>query len=256
VTSRVVGYERGVRGQGCSGPSRSTAPSSYETNSLWLEMPDELPLALAANRRNPMGFAARSRARGARVAAAVALCDRFDLAGITYKLHPQLGRACIFLYDAHEGGIGLVRSVYDKLETLLETTLARLGECECAEGCPACVHSPRCSNGNRPIDKAGAREALALMLGKEILPPAPTPLRLEAVVAQEDEARDEAQPELRVVSLDLETQRSAEEVGGWHNAHLMRLAWPSRGTARRRNSSPTASISWTPCSRGSPRRTS
>jgi DEAD/DEAH box helicase domain-containing protein len=226
VTSRVVGYERRrVRGQELLGTeSLELPPSSYETNSLWLEMPDELVLALAASGRNPMGSLHAVEHAALALLPLFALCDRFDLAGITYKLHPQLGRACIFLYDAHEGGIGLVRSVYDKLETLLETTLARLSECECAEGCPACVHSPRCSNGNRPIDKAGAREALGLMLGKEILPPAPTPLRLEAVVAQEDEARDEAQPELRVVSFDLETQRSAEEVGGWHNAHLMRVA--------------------------------
>jgi DEAD/DEAH box helicase domain-containing protein len=117
-----------------------------------------------------------------------------------------------------------VRSVYEKLETLLETTLARLRECECAEGCPACVHSPRCSNGNRPIDKAGAQEALALMLGQEMLPPAPAPLQLERVEAHEHEACAVGQAELRIVTFDLETQRSADEVGGWHNAHLMRLA--------------------------------
>ncbi len=226
VTSRVVGYERRrVRGQELLGTeSLDLPPSSYETNSLWLELPDELSQALAANGRNPMGALHAVEHASLALLPLFALCDRFDLAGITYKLHPQLGRACIFLYDAHEGGIGLVRSVYDRLETLLETTLTRLRECECAEGCPACVHSPRCSNGNRPIDKAGAQEALALMLGQEILPPAPAPLRLEAVVADEEEARADAQPGLRIVTFDLETQRSAEEVGGWHNAHLMRVA--------------------------------
>ncbi len=226
VTSRVVGYERRrVRGQELLGTEAlDLPPSSYETNSLWLELPDEISQALAAAGRNPMGSLHAVEHAALALLPLFALCDRFDLAGITYKLHPQLGHACIFLYDAHEGGIGLVRSVYDKLETLLETTLARLRECECAEGCPACVHSPRCSNGNRPIDKAGAQQALALMLGKEILPPVPTPLRLEAVVAEEAGARTEMQAELRVVTFDLETQRSAEEVGGWHNAHLMRVS--------------------------------
>jgi DEAD/DEAH box helicase domain-containing protein len=226
VTSRIVGYERRrVRGQELLGTEPlDLPPSSYETNSLWLELPDEISHVLAASGRNPMGSLHAVEHASLALLPLFALCDRFDLAGITYKLHPQLGHAAIFLYDAHEGGIGLVRSVYDKLETLLETTLARLRECECAEGCPACVHSPRCSNGNRPIDKAGAQEALALMLGHEILPPAPAPLRLEEVVAEEDVARAESRPKLRVVTFDLETQRSAEEVGGWHNAHLMRLA--------------------------------
>jgi DEAD/DEAH box helicase domain-containing protein len=226
VTSRIVGYERRrVRGQELlSTETLELPPSSYETNALWLELPDEIPQALAASGRNPMGSLHAVEHAALALLPLYALCDRFDLAGITYKLHPQLGRAAIFLYDAAEGGVGLVRSVYDELETLLETTLARLRECECSEGCPACVHSPRCSNGNRPIDKAGAQQALVLMLGREILPPAPAPLHLEVVAEQEEEAREDAQPELRVVSFDLETQRSAEEVGGWHNAHLMRLA--------------------------------
>jgi len=226
VTSRIVGYERRrVRGQELLGTEPlDLPPSSYETNALWLELPDEIPSALAASGRNPMGSLHAVEHAALALLPLFALCDRFDLAGITYKLHPQLGRAAIFLYDAHEGGIGLVHSVYERIETLLETTRARLAECECAEGCPACVHSPRCSNGNRPIDKAGAREALGLMLGREILPPAPAPLRLEAVVAEEEEAIAAEQPALRIVTFDLETQRSAEEVGGWHNAHLMRVA--------------------------------
>jgi DEAD/DEAH box helicase domain-containing protein len=226
VTSRIVGYERRrVRGQELLGTEPlDLPPSSYETNALWLELPDEIPHALAASGRNPMGSLHAVEHAALALLPLFALCDRFDLAGITYKLHPQLGRAAIFLYDAHEGGIGLVHSVYERIETLLETTRARLAECECGEGCPACVHSPRCSNGNRPIDKAGALEALGLMLGREILPPAPAPLRLEAVVADEEEAIAAEQPELRIVTFDLETQRSAEEVGGWHNAHLMRLA--------------------------------
>jgi DEAD/DEAH box helicase domain-containing protein len=226
VTSRIVGYERRrVRGQELLGTEvLDLPPSSYETNALWLELPDEISAALGASGRNPMGSLHAVEHAALALLPLFALCDRFDLAGITYRLHPQLGRAAIFLYDAVEGGVGLVRSVYDKLETLLETTLARLRECECEAGCPACVHSPRCSNGNRPIDKDGAMEALAMMLGREILPPAPLPLRLEAVVLEEEAIAETLQPELRVLSFDLETQRSAEEVGGWHNAHLMRMA--------------------------------
>ena len=127
VTSRVVGYERRrVRGQELLGTEAlDLPPSSYETNALWLELPDEISHALAANGRNPMGSLHAVEHAALALLPLYALCDRFDLAGITYKLHPQLGHAAIFLYDAAEGGVGLVRSVYDKLETLLETTLAR-----------------------------------------------------------------------------------------------------------------------------------
>ncbi len=224
VTSRVVAYERRrVRGQDLLGVEPlDLPPTSYETTALWLELPDEIPRALAESGANPMGSLHAVEHAALALLPLFALCDRFDVAGITYKLHPQLGRAAIFLYDSHAGGIGLVHSVYERVEALLETTLARLVECECAAGCPGCVHSPRCSNGNRPIDKAGARRALALVLGRELAAPEPPAPRVEA--APEPCVARVAGPPPRVALFDLETQRSAEEVGGWHNAHLMRLS--------------------------------
>ncbi len=151
-----------------------------------------------------------------------ALCDRFDVAGITYRHHPELGRAAIFLYDGHEGGLGLAAGLFERMEGLLEATRERLRECPCESGCPGCVHSPRCGNGNRPIDKAGALDALDLLLGDRALA-LPAALAVpRAPRAEPEPAR--AEPAARVLVFDLETQRSAEEVGGWHNAHLMRLA--------------------------------
>jgi DEAD/DEAH box helicase domain-containing protein len=86
------------------------------------------------------------------------------------------------------------------------------------------VHSPKCGSGNRPIDKAAAVQTLRLLLARDPLPA----IDREAEALEEQQAATVAEPEAaaapRVLYFDLETQRSAAEVGGWHNAHLMRLA--------------------------------
>jgi DEAD/DEAH box helicase domain-containing protein len=87
------------------------------------------------------------------------------------------------------------------------------------------VHSPKCGSGNRPIDKAAAIQTLRLLLARDPLPataPAAGEEAVDAAVAERAESA--AVPRPRVMFFDLETQRSADEVGGWHNAHLMRVA--------------------------------
>ncbi|MFQ5418366.1 MAG: Zn-binding domain-containing protein [Myxococcota bacterium] len=154
-----------------------------------------------------------------------ALCDRHDVAGISYVRHPQLARACFFLYDGIPGGVGIAASLFDRAEALLEATLETIADCDCDEGCPACVHSPRCGSGNRPIDKRAAIQTLRLLLALDPLPVAADLPALPDAGVEPMAATDAAAPTApRVLFFDLETQRSAEEVGGWHNAHLMRVA--------------------------------
>ncbi len=235
VTTRVTGYERRrVRGQDLlSTEPLALPPSSYETKGMWLELPDEIPKTLQEAGRNVMGSLHAVEHAALALFPLFALCDRLDVAGITYKLHPQLGRAAIFLYDGVAGGLGLVAGVFDRVEALLGTTLELVRDCPCETGCPGCVHSPRCSNGNRPIDKPGAIHALELMLGRAPLCAAiPTQDLLVANELEAELVKPETGPAPRILAFDLETQRSAEEVGGWHNAHLMRMAlavvWDSR----------------------------
>jgi DEAD/DEAH box helicase domain-containing protein len=226
VTTRITGFERRrVNGQELIGSEPlDLPPSSIETTGIWLEIPDEIPAALRAAGLHPMGGLHAVEHTALSMFPLLALCDRHDVGGITTLAHVQVGRAAIFLYDGAPGGMGLATSLFDRVETLLEATLERVRDCPCEEGCPACVHSPRCGSGNRPIDKAAALRALALLLAHEPLP------RLEeraseaaAAIAHEPEAAAGA-PAPRLVFFDIETQRSAEEVGGWHNAHLMRVA--------------------------------
>jgi len=230
VTTRITGFERRrIHGQELLGTEPlELPPTAIETTGIWLEIPDEIPAALRAEGLHPMGGLHAVEHATLGLFPLFALCDRHDVGGITTLAHPQIGRAAIFLYDGHAGGLGLATSLFDRVETLLEATHERIRDCACETGCPACVHSPRCGSGNRPIDKPAAGRALRLLLAHEPLP------ALAAAVAAGAEAAPAAAaarvlepvapPPARVVFFDLETQRSAEEVGGWHNAHLMRVA--------------------------------
>jgi DEAD/DEAH box helicase domain-containing protein len=235
VTTHVTGYERRrVHGQDLLGTEPlELPPTCFETTAIWLEMPDELRKAVEGRDGHFMGGIHAVEHAALALCPLFALCDRHDVAGISFKLHPGLGRPAIFLYDGNPGGAGLMASLFDRVEALLEATLELVAGCDCEEGCPSCVHSPKCGSGNRPIDKAAARHVLELLLAREPLPlgeeplSAPAPARLAAAPEPpEPSAHD-------VVFFDLETQRAAVEVGGWHNAHLMRVAlavvYESRG---------------------------
>jgi DEAD/DEAH box helicase domain-containing protein len=174
-----------------------------------------------------------------------ALCDRNDVGGICYPVHPQLGQGAIFIYDGYPGGVGLAEYGYAVLEELLQKTLALISDCPCLEGCPSCVHSPKCGSGNKPLDKRAAVFILKWLLGeieegqdisegsKLTSPSVEESVSSPEVKLMEPEVGSSApSPEWlkeemakhRILFLDIETQRSAEEVGGWHNKHLMRVA--------------------------------
>jgi DEAD/DEAH box helicase domain-containing protein len=228
VTTRITGYERRrVRGQEIlSREPLDLPPTTFETVGIWIEMPDEIPADLEASGRHVMGGIHAVEHAALSLFPLFALCDRHDVGGISYVRHPQLGRPAVFFYDGHPGGVGISASLFDRVEALLEATCELVEGCDCEEGCPACVHSPKCGSGNRPIDRAAAIRVLHLLLAREALPPRVTPSAPgEDAGEPEPEAAPVPAPEgHRVVYLDIETQRSAAEVGGWHNAHLMRVA--------------------------------
>jgi DEAD/DEAH box helicase domain-containing protein len=93
-----------------------------------------------------------------------ALCDRNDIGGVSTPLHPDTGRAQVFIYDAYPGGIGIAEKGYDMITELWEATLNVIKECPCEDGCPSCVQSPKCGNNNKPLDKAAARVILEEMV--------------------------------------------------------------------------------------------
>ena len=93
----------------------------------------------------------------------IAMCDRWDIGGLSTNAHPQTGGATIFIYDGHPGGVGLTKRGFDEFERLAADARALIGECPCRSGCPSCVQSPKCGNLNEPLSKAGALELLRRM---------------------------------------------------------------------------------------------
>jgi DEAD/DEAH box helicase domain-containing protein len=85
-----------------------------------------------------------------------ALCDRSDIGGLSHTGFPDFGKPAIFIYDGHEGGVGLTRRALEIVGQWLEATLNIVAECPCKEGCPSCLQDPHCGNSNEPLDKHGA----------------------------------------------------------------------------------------------------
>jgi len=93
-----------------------------------------------------------------------ASCDRWDIGGVSTALHADTGRPTVFVYDGHPGGAGFAARGHAVLADWLSATLATIEACECRGGCPSCVQSPKCGNGNNPLDKDGARLVLQVVL--------------------------------------------------------------------------------------------
>jgi DEAD/DEAH box helicase domain-containing protein len=97
----------------------------------------------------------------------IAMCDRWDIGGLSTNMHPQTGGPTIFIYDGHPGGIGITRLAYQRFEELCRDAHRLIAECPCETGCPSCVQSPKCGNLNEPLSKSGARIVLEGMLSAQ-----------------------------------------------------------------------------------------
>nr|WP_263641854.1 DEAD/DEAH box helicase [Microbispora cellulosiformans] len=94
-----------------------------------------------------------------------ATCDRWDIGGVSTELHPDTGLLTVFVYDGHDGGAGFAERGYARASEWLTATREAIASCECDRGCPSCIQSPKCGNGNEPLDKAGAIRLLDVLLG-------------------------------------------------------------------------------------------
>jgi DEAD/DEAH box helicase domain-containing protein len=137
----------------------------FVTQALWYELPDELlreefPLEVL------QGSLHAAEHGQIAVLPLIAMCDRWDIGGLSTAFHRQTGRATIFVYDGHPGGVGITRVGYERFEALVDDALRLIAECTCRAGCPSCVQSPKCGNLNEPLNKRGAVELLSRMAAR------------------------------------------------------------------------------------------
>jgi DEAD/DEAH box helicase domain-containing protein len=134
------------------------------TQALWYELPDPL-----ANEEFPLDVLQGSlhAAEHGQIAVLplIAMCDRWDIGGLSTAFHHQTGRPTIFIYDGHPGGVGITRVGFERFEALVGDALRLISECPCEKGCPSCIQSPKCGNLNEPLNKRGALELLSRMAG-------------------------------------------------------------------------------------------
>ncbi|MHC1790976.1 DEAD/DEAH box helicase [Solidesulfovibrio sp.] len=229
VTETVTGYERRRTrgGQLLTIVPLDLPPMVFETEGLWWVIPHDVQAELDKRLFHFMGAIHAMEHAMIGILPLLVLTDRNDLGGISTPLHPQVGRACVFVYDGAPGGVGLTRLAFSRAEEALTRTLAAVAGCACETGCPSCVHSPKCGSGNRPIDKIAARYLLELLVsGKLPETEACRPDCNEQPQANEQTAapRNSGKAPARFGVLDVETRRAAADVGGWGNAHKMGIS--------------------------------
>lgn len=141
-------------------------PQIFETEGLWYVIPESCRRRLEEDFVHFMGSIHACEHTAIGMLPLLVMADRNDFGGISIPLHPQTGLACVFIYDGLPGGAGLTRQAFGHARELLEVCAAVIEACPCEDGCPSCVHSPKCGSGNRPISKAGA-----LRLIRDLLAP-------------------------------------------------------------------------------------
>ncbi|MEZ5076336.1 MAG: DEAD/DEAH box helicase [Solirubrobacterales bacterium] len=134
---------------------------SFVTQALWYVLPEPLTAALPPDAL--LGSLHATEHSQIAVLPLIAMCDRWDVGGLSTNVHFQTGRATIFVYDGHLGGVGIARRGYERFERLLGDAERLIAECPCESGCPSCVQSPKCGNLNEPLHKAGALELIGTM---------------------------------------------------------------------------------------------
>ncbi|HEY5942015.1 MAG TPA: DEAD/DEAH box helicase [Solirubrobacterales bacterium] len=137
---------------------------NFVTQALWYVLPDRLAGALPTEVL--LGSLHATEHSQIAVLPLIAMCDRWDIGGLSTNVHFQTGRSTIFIYDGHPGGVGITKRGYEEFERLLGDAERLIAECPCESGCPSCVQSPKCGNLNEPLHKAGALELMGLMRGE------------------------------------------------------------------------------------------
>lgn len=166
VTAQVVSFmrRRYLTGEVLGEEAVELPIRTLETRAVWWTIPDDVLLQASLTEGDIPGAAHAAEHAAIGLLPLIAMCDRWDIGGVSTALHPDTGMCTIVVYDGHPGGAGFADRGFERAYEWLAATLAAISECQCSAGCPACVQSPKCGNGNNPLDKDGAKRLLSAML--------------------------------------------------------------------------------------------
>jgi DEAD/DEAH box helicase domain-containing protein len=168
VRSQVIGYRRLQQfSEAVLDDTPLEMPmTEFETVALWWDLPEGLPYELARRGLDFLGGIHAVEHAAIGILPLFALCDRWDIGGLSTPNHPDTDAAQVFIYDGFPGGVGIVEKGFELLPELWAATLDVIEKCPCPAGCPSCVQSPKCGNFNEPLDKRAAGMILRELLGR------------------------------------------------------------------------------------------
>ena len=166
VTNQVVGFVRKLvsTNELIGQEELALPPVTLQTRAVWWTLPGRLIDRAGVGTKELAGGIHGAEHCAIGLLPLVATCDRWDIGGVSTPLHPDTGLTTIFVYDGYPGGAGISERGYHAAERWLRATAERLRDCPCREGCPSCVVSPKCGNGNEPLDKHAAGSLTRTML--------------------------------------------------------------------------------------------
>ncbi|HVE73958.1 MAG TPA: DEAD/DEAH box helicase [Mycobacteriales bacterium] len=172
VTNQVVAFLRKRVGTGevLGEEPLDLPPRQLRTKAVWYTA-DPAVLARAGLEWGDVPGAAHAAEHAAiGLLPLFATCDRWDIGGVSTALHADTGECTVFVYDGAAGGAGFAERGHARAASWLLATREAIASCECGTGCPSCVQSPKCGNGNEPLDKAGAVRLLDAVLASGLAP--------------------------------------------------------------------------------------
>jgi DEAD/DEAH box helicase domain-containing protein len=177
VTNQVVGFVRKLvaTNELVGQEELPLPPVTLRTRAVWWTLPGRVIDAARVTTKDLAGGIHGAEHCAIGLLPLVATCDRWDIGGVSTTLHPDTGLTTIFVYDGYPGGAGIAERGYHAAERWLRATAERLRDCPCRDGCPSCVVSPKCGNGNEPLDKAAAERLTRTIVGE------PSPAGVDSV---------------------------------------------------------------------------
>jgi DEAD/DEAH box helicase domain-containing protein len=158
VTEQIIGYlrKRQISEAVLARVDLDYPPQSYDTKALWWDIPPELMRRMEREGCDVAGALHAAEHACIGILPLFAMCDRWDIGGLSTPLHVDTHKPQIFIYDGFPGGVGISEKGYNIIESLWRATLEAIEACPCEFGCPSCIQSPKCGNNNEPLDKRGA----------------------------------------------------------------------------------------------------